>query len=96
MSLAGASQVVILTAATLTGLGVIARVRPVRWVWRKTVAEPVMTAFRREVAEVVDERLDARPLTNGWGARAMQSIAEQVGAAVESPPPLLAPEEDSP
>lgn len=77
----------IVIAAVVTAIGVIARVKPVRWLFRTTVGTPLHSWFRREVGEVVDERLDARPLTNGWGARAVQSIAEATGADVEPPPP---------
>jgi len=82
------STALIATAATLTALAVIARFarRPVRWMWRRLVSEPVMTAFRREVAQIVDERLDARPLTNGVGWRTVKQIAERLGLEVEAAP----------
>lgn len=74
-------------AATLTAVGVIARLlrRPVRWLAWRVVGEPLTLWFRAEVGQIVDERLDARPLTNGWGTRAVAAIAEATGAEVEHP-----------
>lgn len=44
-------------AAVATSVGVLSRLRPVRWLWRQLVARPLGTWFRGEVTEVVDERL---------------------------------------
>jgi hypothetical protein len=40
-------------AAVATALGLLARLRPVRWVGRTLIGQPVIRAFRREVGEVV-------------------------------------------
>jgi len=86
MDLGDLSTVVMVTAATLTAFGVLVRQRPARWLGRTLVKDPVMTALRREVravvVEVVDERLDARPLTNGVGWATVQAIAEHLGITV--------------
>jgi hypothetical protein len=81
--------VVIGLAAFLGALGIIAKAPVTRWVWRRLVSEP----FRSYVGEIVDEKLDARPVTNGWGTQAVKAIAETVGADV---PPPKDPDEGSP
>lgn len=70
---------------TLAGLsaavGVIARLRPVKWLWRRLVQEPFTEWFRREVGDIVDAKLDARPLLNGKGAEVIevvQKVAEKL------------------
>lgn len=88
---AEAGEAVIWTGGLIAAATVIVRSPPVRWLWRRNVAEPLEARLRQVVAEVVDERLDARPLTNGWGKDAVQAIAEQVGADV---PPPGAPDPD--
>lgn len=73
-----AAAIIVATGAA----GILAaatKARPVRWLGRTIVADPFRRWFRREVAEVVDERLDARPLTNGRGERIIMKIAEKVG-----------------
>ena len=49
-------------AATAGALGVIARSavigRPLRWLWRTNVSDPLGHWFKAGVAEVVDERID--------------------------------------
>lgn len=70
------AQVVVASAATVTALGVLAKWGPVRWVFRTLIGDPLKDWFRHEVASVVDERLDARPLTNGWGAKAVQALID--------------------
>lgn len=88
-------QIVIWTAGVVTALGVLTRTRPARWLGRTLVRDPIIGAFRREVVDVVraevpgivDERLAARPLTNGWGTDAVAAIAEATGADVRPPPP---------
>ena len=59
--------------------------RPVKWLWRKNITEPVTAWFRREVQEVVNDELDRRPLTNGWGTKAMHAVAVAVDAQIEPP-----------
>lgn len=61
-------------AATSAAIGVIAKLRPIKWLWRKTVQEPFTQWFRREVGEIVDAKLDARPLLNGKGAEVIETV----------------------
>lgn len=77
------AQVAVTLAATATALGVLARTRPTRWVFRRLIGDPLREWFRNEVSEIVDERLDARPLTNGKGWKVMQAVAEHLGIDVE-------------
>ena len=83
VSVWGFAQAVIASAATVTALGVLARWGPVRWVFRRLVGDPLRTWFRSEVAAVVDERLDARPLTNGKGWKVMQAVADHLGIEID-------------
>lgn len=59
--LTDAAGVLVALAAVATSVGVLSRLRPVRWLWRQLVARPLGTWFRgevrSEVTEVVDERL---------------------------------------
>ena len=82
MDLGHVSTVVIATTATVTALGVLSRLRPIRWLGRTVIKDPLAAWFRHEVAQIVDERLDARPLTNGVGWATVQAIAEHLGIAV--------------
>jgi hypothetical protein len=61
------------------------RSRPARWLWRRNVLDPVTAWFRAQIREVVNDELDRRPLTNGWGTRAVHKIAEATGADIEPP-----------
>lgn len=81
----GTGQGIISLAAVLTALAVIVKAPPVRWLFRTLVGDPISREFRAMVSEVVDERLSARPLTNGWGASAVKAIAEAVDADVGEP-----------
>lgn len=83
VSVGGAGELAMWLAGVATAVGVLARQRPVRWLGRTLVKDPVMAAFRREVAEIVDERLDARPLTNGVGWQTVRAIAEHLGIEVD-------------
>ena len=84
------TSAVIGLAAFVTACGVIGRSKPARWLWRTLVAQPIMGAFRREVAEVVRSEvprvvraeLRKHPMTNGWGVQAMTAVAKATGAAV--------------
>lgn len=84
-TLIGLGQAAMWVAGVITALGIIAKAPPTRWLWRRNLAEPIMAVFRREVSQVVDERLNARRLTNGWGTEAVQAIAGATGAEVEPP-----------
>lgn len=44
-------------AAFCTALGVLSRLRPVKWLWRQLVKDPVSQWFRGELVAVVDEQL---------------------------------------
>lgn len=77
-----AGELVIFIAAVITALGVIVRSKPVRWLWRRNVVDPGSDRLRQVVAEVVDERLDARPLTNGAGRDTVKAIGEHLGIDV--------------
>jgi len=90
-----AEQVVAL-AATLTAMGVLIRLKPMRWVLAGLFGHPVdraREAFRVEVASVVVEVLDSRPLTNGWGTRTLDAIASAVDADTEPPSEHHQPQE---
>jgi hypothetical protein len=89
LTAAGTGETVMWIGGVVAAAGVIAKSPPARWIWRRNVTEPALAALRRVVGEVVDEKLDARPLTNGWGAKAVGAIAETVGADV--PPPKTDP-----
>lgn len=71
--------------ASVGAVVVALRSRPVRWFGRTVIAEPLGEWFDDRVEVVVDRCLDKRPLTNGWGTRAVHKIAEATGADVESP-----------
>lgn len=94
LTLVGVGQGVIFAAGVVTAVGVLAKTKPARWLWRRNVAEPLRAELRRVVGDVVDEKLAARPLTNGWGQAAVQAIAEATGAQVE--PPRTDPDEEEP
>lgn len=55
VTLVGAGQTVIWIAAVATAITVLVRLRPVRWLGRTAVRDPIVTTFRREVREVVAE-----------------------------------------
>jgi hypothetical protein len=63
----------------------LVRSRPVKWIYRRNVVEPLTTWFRATVQEVVNDELDRRPLTNGWGTQAVHEIAKATGADVAPP-----------
>lgn len=94
MTPADAGEVVLWVGGLVGAGGVILRSPPVRWLWRRNIAEPFMAAHRRvtvdviraEVPAIVDERLNARPLTNGWGTDALAAVAKKVEADVPPPP----------
>lgn len=69
-------------AGFCVAVGILARMRPVRWLWRRVVKDPFTEWFRRQVAEVVDARLDARPLLNGHGERVIKTV-EKVAEVLE-------------
>lgn len=77
--------VIITTAAVITALGVISRTRPVRWVFRRLVSDPLAAWFSALVGAEVSKQLDSRPLTNGWGAQTVYETAKAVGADVPEP-----------
>lgn len=56
--LSQAAAVIVGLAATATALGVLSRLRPVRWLWRQLVASPVSGWFRQEVTEVVEPMIE--------------------------------------
>ena len=90
-----AEQIVAL-AATLTAMGVLGRLKPVRWFLSVLFGHPVdrvRGSFRAEVASVVVEVLDSRPLTNGWGTRTLDAIASAVDAVTEPPEEHRQPKE---
>lgn len=83
LSLTGVAQVLIGLAATATAVGVLSRLRPVRWLWRTSVVEPSTEWLECVVGKVVDEKLDARPILNGKGEQMIKQVhqvAEKVGA----------------
>ncbi|HEV8675013.1 MAG TPA: hypothetical protein VGX21_13280 [Methylomirabilota bacterium] len=82
MTLVDVGQVVIFLGAVVGAATVLVKAPPCRWLVRTLVHDPIMDALRREIAEVVGECLDARPLTNGKGWKTVQAIAEQVGAEI--------------
>ena len=84
-TLVGVGQAVMWAGGVIAALAVIFKAPPVRWLFRQLVSDPIMESFRQAVGEVVDERLSARPLTNGWGADAVKKIADAVDADVEPP-----------
>lgn len=87
-------SVVLGGAALLGGLGVISKAPPVRWLIRRNVADPIsewheastLKVLNEHVPGIVEDTLDRRALTNGWGTEAVHRIAEQVGADVPPPP----------
>lgn len=92
---ADAGEAVLWVAGILGAAGVIGRSPPVRWLWRHNVTDPAIAAHRRvtvdvvraEVPPIVDDRLSAHGLTNGWGDDALAAVAEKVGADVPPHPP---------
>lgn len=65
----------------LAAAGVVFKSAPIQWLWTQLVYDPIMEAFRREVGEVVDAKLDARPLTNG-GWETVKAVAEKLDVEV--------------
>jgi hypothetical protein len=45
-------------AAVVTSIGVLTRVRAVRWLWRRVVSQPLDARARLIVGEEVDKRVD--------------------------------------
>lgn len=74
-------------AAIVACCVVIGRLPPIRWLWRRNISEPINGWLERLVSRVVNEELDRRPLTNGWGGHTIQKIAEAVEADFEPPHP---------
>lgn len=71
--------------AVATALVFVLRSRFVRWLTRRVVVEPILAKLEELIEQVVDRCLDKRPLTNGWGTKAVHRIAEATGADVEAP-----------
>lgn len=71
-------------AGVATALSVLGRQRPIRWLGRTVIGNPLGRWFDERVARVVDERLDARPLTNGVGWQTVKAIAEHLGIEVDA------------
>ncbi len=69
-------------AALFAAIGALSRLRPVRWLWRRIFKDPFTEWFRRQVSEVVDSRLDARPLLNGHGDKVIKTV-EKVAEVLE-------------
>jgi len=100
--LTDAAATVVALAAVATALGVLCRLRPVRWVGRTLIGQPVLAAFRREVIEVVRSEVPAvvaaelakHPITNGWGVKMLQAVGDATGA--DMPPPPQHPEDADP
>jgi hypothetical protein len=79
-----ASAVILTVAATVTALGVLGRLRPVRWLGRRLISEPFGEWLDERIGAVVDARLDSRPLTNGVGWQTVKAIAEHLGLEVNA------------
>lgn len=78
-------------AAIVTLSALVARLRPVRWVFKTLVGQPVQSFFRAEVKEVVEEAL--RPVRHelefdhGHSLKdAVWTIARHTGAPVPPKP----------
>lgn len=78
-------ELVVWLGAVVAALTVLVKAPPLRWLMRQLVKEPSTEWLRVQVAEVVREVLKEHPLTNGWGVKAITSIAEKTGADVEPP-----------
>lgn len=85
VTLVGAAHVTVLAGAVVGALTVLVKAPPLRWLARTVVKEPGTEWLRLQVAEVVRDVLKEHPLTNGWGVKAITSIAEKVDAEVEPP-----------
>ena len=72
--------------ALLTLTVLLIKLKPVKWLWNQVVVEPLGQWFDARVGQVVDAKLDARPLTNGKGWRTVQAIADATGADIPEPP----------
>lgn len=72
-------------AAFCVAVGIISRLRPVRWLWRRLVRDPFTEWFRREVGEIVDARLDARPILNGTGEKMIQTVHAVAEKVLDEP-----------
>lgn len=69
-------------AAFCAAVGVLARLRPVKWFWRRVFLDPGTQWLEKLIGRVVDERLDARPILNGKGEKmisVVNKVAEVVG-----------------
>lgn len=61
-------------AAFCVAVGVISRLRPVKWLWRRLVRDPFTEWTEALVGRVVDEKLDARPILNGGGEATIEKV----------------------
>lgn len=74
-------------AAFCMSVGVISHLRPVKWLWRKLVRDPFTEWFRREVGDIVDQKLDARPILNGKGEKMLAVVSQVAEKVLDEPVP---------
>jgi len=77
VTLADVATNVVALAAFLTALGVLSRLRPVKWLWRHVVKDPLSGWFRVEVGAVVNEQLEPlrAELSFNGGATTKDAVA---------------------
>jgi hypothetical protein len=85
-----AGQVALALAAIVTTVGIVSRIRPVRWLWRRVVIDPAAGWFRDQVEEVVGpkiaavhRRIDRHMVDEETGAQAiterLDTLADLIG-----------------
>ena len=77
MTWQGVASTVVALAAFWTALGVLSRLRPVKWLWRQLVKDPVSQWFRGELVAVVDEQL--KPIRYQLETNDGSSIKDAIG-----------------
>lgn len=84
--IAAAAGLLVGSAAVITAVGLIAKSqyigRPIRWLWRRNVAEPFGGWVRHTVGDVVDERIDYL-MHNRNGGSSLLDLAESVSVVKE-------------
>lgn len=77
MTWQGVATSVVALAAFCTALGVLSRLKPMKWLWRQNVKDPLSGWLR----EVVDERLEHKlqPIRYQLETNGGQSIKDAIG-----------------
>jgi len=77
MTWQGVASTVVALAAFCTALGVLSRLRPVKWLWRKNVADPISGWLGATVDARLDHKLE--PIRYQLETNGGQSLKDAIG-----------------